>query len=154
MFGEGSAGIRPDRVGTIYVTVIRLKYVHRFKDRYGRVRHYLRKPGCKRVPLPEPTDKNFYREYERLLNGLPPEAVESQPIRTSVPGSLSDLICHWRTTYAYKSKEPSTQAVYNRLIKRIEQADYSRAAAATMAPATCATSCANFQTARQRPTVF
>ncbi|MCP1246015.1 tyrosine-type recombinase/integrase [Acetobacter cerevisiae] len=117
------------------MTVIRLKYVHRFKDRYGRVRHYLRKPGCKRAPLPDPADKNFYREYERLLNGLPPEAAKSQTIRSAIPGSLADLICHWRTTHAYKSKEPSTQAVYNRLIKRIEQADYSRAAAATMAPA-------------------
>lgn len=116
------------------MTVIRLKYVHRFKDRYGLIRYYLRKPGAKRVALPDPSDPKFYSAYSAALNGKPIEQSAEAPISTSVPGSLADLICHWRTTHAYKSKEPSTQAVYNRLIKRIEMADYSRASAVTMAP--------------------
>lgn len=121
-------------MGRIYVTVIRLKYVHRFKDRYGKTRYYLRKPGCRQVALPAPTEPNFYSEYDRLLNGNEIVKAENAPISLNTPGSLGDLICHWRQTHGYKSKEESTKAVYNRLTKRLESQKYINSPVATMAP--------------------
>jgi hypothetical protein len=58
--------------GTKPLVSFRLKYVHAFKDRHGKPRHYFRRPGQKRVPLPGlPGSAEFIAAYQA------PEAARS-----------------------------------------------------------------------------
>jgi integrase len=38
-------------MGCVDMTKIQLKYVHAFRDRHGKLRHYFRRPGFKQIPL-------------------------------------------------------------------------------------------------------
>lgn len=113
------------------MTVVRLKYIHRFKDRYGKVRYYLRKPGEKRKPLPDPSDEKFFEVYNALLNNRP------EIVHTSLApaGSVSDLIGQWYQTNHFKLLRASTQAVYRRLLERMRSAEYAHLPVASMEPA-------------------
>jgi len=54
--------------------VIRLKYVHAFRDRAGRMRYYFRRRG-KRSPLPGlPGSGEFMDAYSTLLSNRPEDA--------------------------------------------------------------------------------
>jgi hypothetical protein len=47
---------------------INLKYVDRFWDRYGSLRHYFRRPGQKAIPLPgKPGSPEFITAYAAAL---------------------------------------------------------------------------------------
>ena len=49
---------------------IRLKFVKSYVDRHGKVRHYLRKPGCKAIPLPGLVGGDeFMRAYGEAVAG-------------------------------------------------------------------------------------
>ena len=62
------------------------KHVHRFEDRNGKTRYYLRRPGFKGVPLPgllwSPT---FMAAYEAAMAGAPPPPIGIDQIKA---GSL------------------------------------------------------------------
>jgi hypothetical protein len=50
------------------VTVLNLPYVQRFRDRHGKLRHYFRRPVCKRTPLPGAVgSKEFMLAYQEAL---------------------------------------------------------------------------------------
>jgi integrase len=50
----------------------KLKYIHRFTDRHGKVRYYFRRPGQKRIPLPGvPESMEFMEAYRAALAGEP-----------------------------------------------------------------------------------
>lgn len=52
------------------MTVLKLKYVHRFRDRHGKVRHYFRRAGYNRVPLRGPPGSTeFMADYQAALAG-------------------------------------------------------------------------------------
>ncbi len=58
--------------------LIRLKYIHAFRDRTGRMRYYFRRNG-KRTSLPgEPGSTEFVGAYAALLADLPKQ-VEQPP---------------------------------------------------------------------------
>ncbi|MCP1212702.1 site-specific integrase [Acetobacter okinawensis] len=97
------------------MTVVRLKYVHKFPGRNGKTRYYLRKPGCKQAKLPDPSSPDFYSEYQRLLHG----GAEKIIVGSSVDGSLIDLITKWRQSHKYRSIKASTRQVYDRILNRI-----------------------------------
>lgn len=47
---------------------IDLPHIQRFRDRHGHLRHYFRKPGCKRVALPGiPGSEEFMAAYKVAL---------------------------------------------------------------------------------------
>lgn len=55
------------------MTALRLKYIHEFRDRHGKVRRYVRLPGGKRVPLPgAPGTTPFMEVYQAALAGEAP----------------------------------------------------------------------------------
>jgi len=54
------------------VANIRLRFIKSYRDRHGKVRHYLRKPGCKPIALPGLVGSDeFMRAYGEALAGLP-----------------------------------------------------------------------------------
>lgn len=97
------------------MTVIRLKYVHKFPGRNGKTRYYLRKPGHKQAKLPDPSSPEFYDEYQRLMHG----DLEPITIGSTIHGSLIDLISQWRRSHKYHAIKDSTRQVYDRLLNRI-----------------------------------
>jgi hypothetical protein len=44
-----------------------IKYIHAFRDRHGKTRHYFRRPGFKPVPLPGSAE--FMAAYQAALAG-------------------------------------------------------------------------------------
>jgi hypothetical protein len=71
------------------MTKIRLKYVHEFIDRHGKVRRYARLPGRKRVPLPGvPGSSEFMEAYQAALAGEVPHIIGVGTSRTKRAGAL------------------------------------------------------------------
>jgi hypothetical protein len=71
-----------------------LKYVHRFRDRHGHLRHYFRRDG-RRLPLPGLVgSEEFLAAYQAALAGesvpAKPEILDVSAVRTS-SGSESSM---------------------------------------------------------------
>jgi integrase len=95
---------------------LRLKHIHRFKDRHGRIRHYLRMPGVAAVGLPgEPGDPAFMAAYnESVAAYAPPERSQSR----ARPGSMRDLAERYYATSRFKTKAPRTRYVERQILER------------------------------------
>lgn len=42
------------------MTRIKLAFVHEYMDRHGKIRRYVRRPGMRKVALPDPSDKSRF----------------------------------------------------------------------------------------------
>src|SRR5260363_291969 len=93
--------------------VIRLKYVHAFRDRQGRMRYYFRRSG-KRTPLPGlPGCSEFMDAYATLLSE------RQQPAelrRTAPPRSFATLAILYYGSPQYRSLSTSSRTNYRRVI--------------------------------------
>lgn len=97
------------------MTVIRLKYIHRFKDRHGRLRYYFRRGGGQ-VPLPgEPGSEAFMDAYQAALEGSDKPPVGQSRIR---PGSIDALAIAYYQSADFRTMAASSQAVYRGIIER------------------------------------
>ncbi|MFY9882654.1 MAG: hypothetical protein WAK39_25160 [Pseudolabrys sp.] len=97
------------------MTKIRLAYVQEF-IRYGIVRRYFRKAGCKRVTLPGvPGSPEFNAAYERALASLPkPE--------TTTEGSIGALVAAYYKSDAFtKALAPETQRMRRNILNRLRE---------------------------------
>jgi integrase len=93
--------------------LLRLKHVHRFRDRHGTVRHYLRVPGRKAVPLPgEPGSPAFLRAYHAAIDAPP-------PARGPAAGTLNALAVSYYASPAFTDLRATTQAHYRRLVEHL-----------------------------------
>jgi len=107
------------------VTDIQLPYVHAFRDRHGRMRHYVRRKGIKRVALPGlPGSKAFMDAYHAALGS--PDAIE-RPSKGG-PRSLSALIASFYASAGFRNLSPSSQKTYRHVLKNIEARDGHRSA--------------------------
>ena len=76
------------------MTRIHLRYVDRFVDRHGYVRHYFRRPGGKRFALPGvPGSDEFMAAYKAALAGedvsaAEPKVEESRGRSAALPLSI------------------------------------------------------------------
>lgn len=101
-------------MGRRRMTVLRLRYVHRFTDRHGRVRHYFRR-GRFRAALPgAPGSPEFMAAYQAALEGAPAPVGASR----TVPGSVSALAVAFYTSAHWKGLRASTQKTYRGIIER------------------------------------
>lgn len=90
------------------MTCLALPYVHRFRDRHGKVRHYFRRPGHKQVPLPGlPGSAEFMDAYQAALAGAR-EPVEVGASRT-VPGTVNACIVAFYKSLAFTKNKPITR---------------------------------------------
>lgn len=91
---------------------IRLKYVERFKDRHGHVRHYFRRGKGTRIPLPGlPGSEAFMAAYAEALHG-----VERLKPTQGAAGTIYALVTRYVASEEFKGKAPVTQANYRRVL--------------------------------------
>ena len=93
--------------------VIRLKYVHAFRDRTGRMRHYFRQHG-KRTPLPGlPGSSEFMAAYAAQLNETS-QQVEPRP--KAAPGTFNALAIRYYGSPQFQSLSTTSRSNYRRVI--------------------------------------
>ncbi len=83
------------------MTILQLKYVHAFRDRHGKLRHYFRRPGFKQIPLPGASGSpEFMAAYYAALAG---NEVERQPIGPSrtKPGTVNAAVVSYFNSAAF-----------------------------------------------------
>jgi hypothetical protein len=74
------------------MTRIKLRHVHAFVDRHGRVRHYFRQRDSKQTPLPGlPGSAEFMAAYQAALAGVTTMPREIGASRTK-PGTVDACI--------------------------------------------------------------
>jgi hypothetical protein len=72
------------------MTKIKLHYVHEYRDRHGKLRRYVRRPGSRRVALPGlPGSPEFMQAYQDAMSG--PVLRASAP----KPGTLASLAAEY-----------------------------------------------------------
>src|ERR1039457_7036362 len=93
--------------------IIRLKYVHAFRDRTGRMRYYFRRNG-KRTALPGlPGSGEFMDAYAAQLNN-PPKLVGQRPI--AAPGTFAALAIRYYGSPQYLRLSATSRSNYRRVI--------------------------------------
>jgi integrase len=107
-----------DQAGELMARVD-VPYVQRFKDRHGRVRHYFRKPGMKRIALPDPAEPTFAAAYHQALTGTKISVAISQ----TRPGTIGALLVEYYTSTEFRELKPITQRTYRNVLERF-RADY------------------------------
>jgi integrase len=103
-------------MGGYVMATIRLRYVHRYVDRHGTVRHYYRRHG-KSTPLPgEPGTSEFIEAYSALLEGR--ETPRHKPAVPVIKGSFRELATVYYGSPHYRSLSPTSRTNYRRIIDR------------------------------------
>src|ERR1700722_7064571 len=98
------------------MTKIRLAYVHEFRDRHGRLRHYVRLKGSPQVPLPGiPGSKEFMAAYDLAVTG---KVTPKQP--KDGPGTMGALICSFRRSVEFANLAPSSKTTYGKILRVLE----------------------------------
>jgi integrase len=95
------------------MAVVRIPYVNTYKDRYGTVRRYFRKRGCKPVPLPgTPGSAEFMAAYQAALGERAPR------IARQGPGTVGALICDYLQSPAFCNLKPASRRAYRIVLDR------------------------------------
>jgi integrase len=103
------------------MTSIRMKYVKQYRDRTGKLRHYLRHPHSPRVPLPGPPgSRQFMAAYEAGL-----AAPESKK-RNHKDGTIGDLVAGFYQSSGFKNLAPSSQQRYRLVLDKFARKDGHR----------------------------
>jgi site-specific recombinase XerD len=90
------------------MALMRLPYVNAYADRYGNVRRYFRKRGCKPVPLPGiPGSAEFMAAYQAALGGPTPA-----PAARQTAGTVGALIFDYLKSPAFTDLAPSSKKLY------------------------------------------
>ena len=99
------------------MTRIRLRYVDRFVDRHGHVRHYFRRPGCKRIALPGvPGSDEFMAGYKSSTCRR--GRARLRPKSRGEPGTFSRLAVQYFVSPEFLRLRSRTQYVYRLVIGR------------------------------------
>lgn len=103
------------------MTLLKLKYVHEYRDRKGNLRRYVRRPGIKQIALPGlPGSPEFMAAYAAALSGKP------MPMSRHAAGSLSDLVVRYYGSSRFTNLSPRSQATYRAALGRHCQKDGHR----------------------------
>jgi integrase len=101
------------------MTALRLEFIHAFKDRHGRVRHYFRRHG-KRTPLPGlPGSAEFMAAYQAALDNAPaPEIGREQ---RSVRGSTSAAVAEYYQSHTFRALSGGTPAKRRAILEKFRE---------------------------------
>ncbi|HTK34703.1 MAG TPA: tyrosine-type recombinase/integrase [Caulobacteraceae bacterium] len=103
------------------MAVLKLKYIHGFKDRHGKQRYYFRRRGFKQVPLRgEVGSAEFMADYQTALSG---EVGGRRPIGKDkiLPGSVSAAIVGYLTSAEYLGLADATKPKRRRALERFRE---------------------------------
>ena len=90
------------------------RYIHRYRDRHGKIRYYYRRDG-KQIPIPfEPGTTEFQNAYDGLTK--PGEASSSAPARMR-QGTWRWLCTQYYESIDYEELDPETQRVRRRILE-------------------------------------
>jgi integrase len=89
------------------MTRIILPFVHEYRDRHGKLRRYVRRPGARRVPLPGlPGSPEFMQAYQDAMTG------PVLPRQRSRLGTLAALAAEFFGSAEFANLAASSQATY------------------------------------------
>jgi hypothetical protein len=103
------------------MTRIRLAYIHRFRDRHGKARHYVRRTGFKPVPLPgQPGTEEFMAAYAAAMNGETAVRLEVGASRTAA-GTVNAAIASYYSSAAFLALATETQGNRRAILERFRE---------------------------------
>jgi integrase len=95
-----------------------LKFVHRYRDRHGRFRHYFRRTGFKSIRLPGlPGSPEFMAAYQTALAGATAPRIEIGVGRTK-PGSVAAAVAAYLGSIDFRGLAYATQRDRRRILER------------------------------------
>jgi integrase len=98
------------------MTVFRLRYVDRFRDRHGRIRYYFRRGKGSRIPLPGlPGSDAFMVAYQAALAG---GQSATRQTRGAPKGTFNHLALEYFSSPDFLRLRPHTRHVYRLVIER------------------------------------
>jgi integrase len=101
------------------MTRIKLTYVHQFTDRHGKARHYFRRPGYKRTPLPGlPGSTEFMAAYAAALDHTPRHELGAS---RTIAGTINSVAVGYLSCAAFHNLAPISQRHYRGIIERIRR---------------------------------
>lgn len=104
------------------MATIRLRYVHEYVDRHGRIRRYFRRGTAKRIPLAgQPGSPEFMEAYHAALHGHTEPTPKLVGLERSPPGSFSALVAAYYASGHFRALAPVTKATYRTEIERLRQ---------------------------------
>jgi len=101
----------------IAMSKISLPYIHQYRDRHGRVRRYVRRPGLPQAPLPgAPGSPEFMAAYQAAVS-------RGVPVRPSKHGSgtFGALVTEYYRSPEFSNLKPSSQRVYRLVLGRLAE---------------------------------
>jgi integrase len=94
---------------------ITLPYLHEYRDRHGKVRRYVRRPGLPRVPLPgAPGSPEFMSTYQVAISRGAP----FRPSRHGT-GTFGALVTEYYRSPEFSNLKPSSQRVYRLVLGKL-----------------------------------
>jgi integrase len=105
------------------LATFRLKFVQSYRDRHGRIRHYLRRPGHKRIALPGlPGSEEFMSTYGKALAATPITNIDIEiGTQRTKPGSVNAMAIGYLNSTAFAGLKPNSKAQYTRDIEHIRR---------------------------------
>ena len=109
------------------MTRIRLPFVNEFCDRHGKLRRYLRRPGCRAVPLPGlPGSTEFMAAYQTALAGVTKPTTLLGEMRT-VAGTVQSIVaayldCSASSTSPFKALAAETRRTRRNILENFREA--------------------------------
>jgi integrase len=89
--------------------MVKIPYLQVFKDRHGKRRYYLRKPGLPRVALPDPKDKAaFIKAYNDAIGSV------RRPSKAPGEGTMAALIAAFKAAPEWLKLKPASKYAYER----------------------------------------
>lgn len=94
------------------------QYVHRFRDRHGRIRHYFRRRGFKPAALPGlPYSVEFMAAYQAALSETPP----SVPAGRVLAGTVNAAIVSYFASAAFNLLAPNTRRTRRYILEQFRR---------------------------------
>ena len=105
------------------MTRLKLDYIHEYRDRHGKLRRYIRRPGSRRVALPGlPGSPEFMQAYQDAMSSAaPPVGVSRHRV-----GTLGALVAEFMQSAEFANLKLSSQATYRKVLNPVLQRDRHR----------------------------
>src|SRR5690606_30606532 len=91
---------------------VRLKWIHTFTDRHGKVRHYFRHRGYRAVLPGPPGSDQFLEAYRCALGAHSTSSVAARESLHITPGTMNDLIVRYYKSVQWHGLSASSQKSY------------------------------------------
>lgn len=104
------------------MTRLRLPHIHEYRDRHGKLRRYVRRPGHRQVPLPGvPGSPEFMEAYQAAMTGnIPAKNARHKA------GTLAALATDFFGSIDFANLKPTSQATYRVVLGPIISKDGHR----------------------------